>query len=301
MREGGEDVAGVSGTSNGPVAFVLSGGASHGAIEVGMLRALYERGITPDMIVATSVGAFNGGFIASRPPTVETVDLLADVWLTLRQRDVFPITNLATGFFGFIGRRNHLVSDHGLRALLDRWLEFTDLEQAKVPLHVIATDLASGAELRLSSGPAADAVLASGAIPGVFPPVRWGGRTLVDGGVANNTPITHAIEMGAREVYVLPTGFACALAEAPQVALSVAVHALTLLLRQRLVADIQRVPDDIRLVVMPPPCPLAVLPTDFSHPREMIDRGEQLGRAFLSAIGEQRHAVPPVMLGVHQH
>src|SRR5262245_28290116 len=90
------------------VAFVLSGGASLGAIQVGMLRALYERGIAPDLIVGTSAGAMNAAFIAARPQTVATADALAGVWRRLRRGRVFPVNPL-TGLLGFLGTRDHLV------------------------------------------------------------------------------------------------------------------------------------------------------------------------------------------------
>jgi NTE family protein len=265
-----------------------------------MLRALYERGIAPDLIIGTSAGAFNGAFIASRPPTIATVAALAEVWQSLRQRDVFP-ANLLTGFLGFVGQRDYLVSNNGLRALLHRWLEFDGLDDAPVPLHVIATDLLSGAERRLSTGPVVDAVLASSAIPGVYPPIRCGDRYLIDGGAANNTPISHAIELGARTVYVLLTGCTCTLPRAPRGALAVATHALTMLLRQRLADDIQRVPADVRLVVMPPPCPSPVQPTDFSHARELVARSYADGATFLDHLDGRQHAVPPGILESHRH
>src|SRR5688572_23229999 len=185
-------------------AFVLSGGASLGAIQVGMLRALYERGVAADLIVGTSVGAINGAYIASRPQSVETADELAGVWRDIGRGQVFPLNPL-TGFLGFFGARRHLVPDGSLRRLLRDHTGFARLEDAAIPLHVIATEVLSGEELRLSNGPAIDAVMASAAIPGVFPPVRWGERDLMDGGVSNNAPISHAIELGAETVYVLPT------------------------------------------------------------------------------------------------
>src|SRR4051794_40781967 len=95
------------------VAFVLSGGASLGAIQAGMLRALYEREIRPDLIVGTSAGALNGAFIASRPQSVETADALADVWRGTRRGQVFPLNPL-TGLLGFAGARDHLVPSSGL-------------------------------------------------------------------------------------------------------------------------------------------------------------------------------------------
>jgi NTE family protein len=186
-------------------AFVLSGGASLGAVQVGMLRALYERGITPDFVVGTSAGALNGAFIASRPQSVETADELATVWRGVRRAQIFP-PNPITGLAGFLGRRNHLVPDTGLRALLERELGFERLEDSAIPLHVIAVDLYTAREVRLSSGPAVDAITASAAIPGVFEPVEWGDMDLIDGGVANNTPVSHAVELGADNVYVLPAG-----------------------------------------------------------------------------------------------
>jgi Patatin-like phospholipase len=134
-------------------AFVLSGGAALGAIQVGMLRALYERGIEPDLIVGTSVGALNGAYIASRPFVEQTADELAEVWRGIGRGQVFPL-NPVTGFLGFFGARRHLVPDGALRELLAEHLEFDRLEQAPVPFHVIATDVLSGRELRLSGGEA---------------------------------------------------------------------------------------------------------------------------------------------------
>jgi NTE family protein len=270
-------------------AFVLSGGASLGAIQVGMLRALYERGITPDFIIGTSAGALNGAFIASRPQTVNTADDLAGVWRGVRRSEIFP-ANPMTGLIGFLGRRNYLVADSGLRALLEREIGFERLEDATVPLHVIAVDLYSAKEVRLSSGPAADAVMASAAIPGVFEPVPWDDMDLIDGGVANNTPISHAVELGAEEVYVLPAGRACALEEPPRGALGMSLHAMTLLLQQRLQADIAAVRGRVRLHVLPPPCPLSVQPIDFSRSDELIGRALSDSRGFLSAEEDPRAA-----------
>ncbi len=283
-----------------PIALVLSGGASLGAIQVGMLHALYERGVAPDLIVATSVGAVNAAFIASRPPTVATAEALADIWRRLRRDDVFP-ANLVSGLFGFLGRRSSLLPSTGLRRLLERHVEFGRLEDAPIPLHVIGVDVKSGCERRLSEGDAIEAVLASAAIPAVFPPVRWGTLELIDGGVANNTPISHAIELGATEVYVLPTGYACDLHAVPRSALGMGLHALTLLIQQRLIVEIRAFRDRVRLVVLPPPCPLDVTPADFSHAAELIEQARRDAQAFLAAVPDGGSAVPPVMRTLHTH
>jgi NTE family protein len=279
------------------VAFVLSGGASLGAIQVGMLRALYERDITPNVIVGTSAGALNGAYIASRPQTTETADSLADVWRALRRGEAFPLNPL-TGLLGFLGARDHLVPASGLRRLILRHLEVEDLEELPIPLHVVAVDVTTGDELRLSRGPVLDAVLASAAIPAVLPPVAWGDRVLMDGGVANNTPISHAVELGARRIYVLPTGHSCALEEPPSGALGVALQAISLLTHRRLVDDIERHRADAQLIVLPPPCPLDIQPTDFDRADELIELALLDAREFLDGGGAAR---PPIRMRTHRH
>lgn len=254
------------------VGFVLSGGGSLGAIQAGMLRALYERGIAADVIVGTSVGAINGAYIASRPQAPETADGLAEIWRGVHRSEVFPF-NPATALVGLAGRRNYAVPSGPLRRLIDSQLDFGRLEEAPIPLHVVAVDLFSGHERRLSEGPALEAILASAAIPGVFEPVEWEDTELIDGGVANNTPISHALELGCDRIYVLPTGTSCALTEAPHGTLGMALQAMSLLLQQRLDADIEALRGDPRLVVLPPPCPITLQPTDFSHADELIERG----------------------------
>ena len=279
------------------VAFVLSGGASLGAIQVGMLRALYERDITPDLIVGTSAGALNGAYIASRPQTSATADRLAAIWRELRRGQVFPVNPL-TGLLGFLGARDHLVPESGLRRLIERHVQCPELAEFPIPLHVVAVDVVSGHELRLSHGPVLDAVLASAAIPGVLRPVSWEGRALMDGGVANNTPISHAVELGAERIYVLPTGHACSLDAPPHGALAMALHAISLLTHRRLIDDIERHRADAHLIVMPPPCPLNIQPIDFAHADELIDVALLDAREFLDGGGETRE---PIRMRMHRH
>lgn len=262
-------------------AFVLSGGGSLGAVQVGMLLALAERDVTPELVVGTSVGAINAAWVAGRPG-LDDARGLADVWRSVRREDVFPLRPLA-GLVGFLGHRDHLVSADRLRALLRRHLNFSRLEDAPLPIQVVATDVISGTEVVLAVGDAVDAVAASAAIPGVFPAVTIEGHRLADGGVANNTPISHAIEAGATTIYVLPTGYACSLRDAPRSALGMAMQAITLLVQQRLVADIDRYQDRVDLRVVPPLCPLAVSPIDFGHTAELIDRSHRLTAQWLEA------------------
>lgn len=268
-------------------AFVLSGGASHGAIQAGMLEALYERGTEPDLIVGTSAGALNGAFIANRPQAVETARELGAVWIGLSRGQVFPINPL-TGALGFLGARDHLVPDSGLRRLIRAHMSFDRLEESDVPLHVIATDVLRGEDVRLSQGPLIDAVMASAAIPGVLPSVEWDGRELIDGGVANNAPISHALALGADEMYVLATGTPCQLDEAPQSALAMIIHATALLVGRRLAQDLAALPDDVSVTVLPPPCPLTVQPTDFGQAELLIDEAREHARGYLDRLDRRR-------------
>jgi NTE family protein len=266
---------------NQKTAFVLSGGASLGSIQVGMLQALYERHITPDLVVATSAGALNGAFIAARRQTVATAVELGEIWIELRRGKVFPLNPL-TGLLGFAGAREHLVPDSGLRDLVERHLTADRIEELAIPLHLVATDVRKGEEVRLSSGPLVDSILASAAIPGVLPSVRLRGRDLMDGGVANNTPISHAVDLGAERIYVLPTGMSCELDEPPHGAIGMVLHATNLLVHRRLLEDIERFRYHVELVVLPPPCPIDVQPMDFGQAECLIERALAESRRALS-------------------
>jgi NTE family protein len=120
----------------------------------------------------------------------------------------------------------------------------------------------------------------------------------MDGGVANNTPISHAAALGASEIYVLPTGHACALQEAPTSALGMALNALSLLAQSRLTSDVEHHRSKVKLIVMPPPCPLAIQPIDFAHADELVARSLADARAFLSSGGAEQ---PPIRMRPHRH
>jgi NTE family protein len=183
---------------------------------------------------------------------------------------------------GLAGRRDHFVPAHGLRGIIERHVELTDLGAAPVPLHLVAFDLGAGAETVLSEGPAAEAILASCAIPGIFPPVSLGGRLLVDGGIVNNTPISHAVSLGAERVYVLatqgPGGYP---RSAPQTALDAGIHGLGLLLASRLASDIARYGTEVELIVLPVPDSGQIQPTDFGHSAELVTRARTAARTVL--------------------
>ena len=261
-------------------AFVLTGGGNLGAVQAGQLRALFEAGEQPDFIVGTSVGAINGAFLSGACTQSGCADL-AETWFRMNRAAVFPSRPLL-GLAGFAGRKPNLVPSSGLRNLLSRTLRFERLEDAPIPLHVVACELRTGEEVLLSSGNAIDAICASSAIPAVFPPVEISGRILVDGGIANNAPISHALELEADTIWVLPCGYACALPSAPQGALGIALQAVSVLVHQRLATDVRRYYGTHDIRVVPSPCPVNVLPTDFSKSKRLMDDAYETTRTWLA-------------------
>ncbi len=271
-------------------AFVFAGGGSLGAIEVGMLRELLKRGEYPGCVVGASAGAINAAYFAGNP-NADGVAMLEALWCRIRRQDIMPFSLL--GLLDMVLRRRpHLVEATALRKLLEKNLSFARVEQAALPLHIVATEMLSGSEIVISSGPAVDAVLASAAIPGVFPPVRIDGVDLVDGGVANNTPISVAIRLGATRIVVLPAGFACALRSPPNSAIAQAMHALTLVIARQLVRDLEFYTTHADIFVVPPLCPLDISPYDYTQCDRLIDRAAEKTRVWLDDGGLQRAFIP---------
>lgn len=280
-------------------AFVLSGGGSLGAVQVGMLQALAARGVEPDLLIGTSAGALNAGYIAGHGTSTAALDDLAGVWAGLRRRDVFPLQPGRLGAAA-VGRAPSLCPNGSLRRLIAEHVAFDRLEHAAIPLHVVTTDVRSGEEVVLSAGDPVDAILASAAIPAVFPSVRIDGRDLIDGGVADNAAVSQAVALGADVVYVLPTGYACALDEAPSSPLSSASQALTLLIEQRLILEVAHFAERIDIRVLPPLCPLSVSSTDFRHGALLVARARSATGRWLDE-GGPRLAHPERFLSLHRH
>lgn len=268
-------------------AFVFSGGASLGSMQVGMALALEEHGIRPDLIVGTSVGAINGAWLAGGRTAVDLVDL----WVGLRRSDLFPVRPLL-GLRAFAGRSNHFVPDTGLRAMLHSNLPFERLEDAVIPLIVVAADALSGEEVLLTRGNAVDAITASASLPAIYPPVDIDGRLLVDGAVVNNTAITTAISAGATDVWVLSTGYSCDLQHRPESAIAAALHAVSLMVQRRFVLEMAANTYAVPIRLIPPPCPVDVSPVDFSQSADLIERAADLTRDWLAAGQPHAQMVP---------
>ncbi|WP_190821568.1 patatin-like phospholipase family protein [Saccharopolyspora pogona] len=185
-------------------AWVLPGGSTFGAIQAGLVTALFEAGVEPDLLVGTSAGSLNAAWFAG-DPTPRGAAKLRELWMSMRRTDVFPIQPTRI-FAGKLGLSNHVMGNHGLARWLHNNLPFRRLEDAQIPVTVTATDLDTGEPVYFESGPALPPLVASCSIPGMFPPVKVRDRWLVDGGPAAFMPISRAVERGAERVFVLPCG-----------------------------------------------------------------------------------------------
>jgi NTE family protein len=278
----------------GPVktAFVFAGGGSFGAIQVGMMHSLAAHGISVDMVVGSSVGALNGAYFAGNP-TLEGVLQLETIWRGLQRHDVFPVTWRT--LLGFVWRRDFLIPHDGIRKLIEDHIPFRNLEDAQLPIHIVATDIISGDSVVLSEGSTSDAIVASTAIPGAFAPVRYKDFYLADGAISSNTPIRIAVAKGARRLIILPTGYACAMHTPPSGAVANALHALTLLIARQLVSELEGLDPSIEYFVVPPLCPLVGSPYDFSRTADHIERAIQSTDAWLAQSGLEQTGIPDAM------
>jgi NTE family protein len=271
-------------SSRASAVFVLSGGGSLGAVQVGMLRSLIEAGIRPTGVVGTSVGALNAAFLAGHDD-LDGVQALTDLWMSIRRSDVFPVS--VPSLVRAISRRSQFLSDSArLRNLILRAeLGFERLEDAPIPLRVVAADLACGEPVVLERGDAVSALLASSAIPGIFPSVRFDNRELVDGAVAANTPIAQAEGLNPTEIYVLSTAPESH-QRTPATAIGVMRRAIALSARQVERSALAAAADRRIVKVLPVPDLAGMVSGfDFGATRSLIDEAYELSVAWLRTAG----------------
>jgi len=266
------------------VAFVLSGGGILGAVQVGQLRALIEAGIIPDLLVGTSVGALNAAAIAAEP-SVAGIDRLTSVWLGLRGEDLFPGTRVQRALH-FVRKGDHLYSNDGIRALV-RALPVNTFEEMTRPLSIVAANLRSGAEHTFDRGALMPALLATTALPGIFPPVMVDGELLVDGGVVNNVPISRAVELGARRIYVLTCGSPKPVEREIRRPIDVLLQAFAHSRAARLGHDLVRFSEMADIKVVPPPEARPIRFDDMTHTRRLLQEAYEITRQFIAAGDRQ--------------
>jgi NTE family protein len=234
---------------SGPVAFVLGGGGVLGAVEVGMLRALFRAGLRPDLVLGTSIGAVNGALVAAEP-TESVTDRLVRLWASPEASEVYG-DSVARQLRRFAAR-THLHSPRPLRRLLERELgEATRFDELKVPFRCCAASIERAAEHWFESGPVVEAVLASAAVPGLLPPAEINGEHYIDGGIVNSIPVGEAVAAGAKQVFVLQVGRIERPLSPPRRPWEVAQVAFEIARRHRFAREMAALPDDVDVHVLP--------------------------------------------------
>jgi NTE family protein len=261
----------------GATAYVLGGGGVLGAAEVGMIQALAEAGISPDLVVGTSVGAINGAVVAADPED-RVAERLTELWTSPAAREVFAASMPRQ--FGRLVKRGHAHSPAPLRQLL-RPLEGLSFSDLKVPFQCCAASIERAAERWFDSGPLLEAVLASAAVPGLLPPVRIGDEHYLDGGLVNSIPVGRAVMLGAQRVFVLQVGRIERPLTAPKGPWEVANVAFEIARRHRFAADMAALPDNVEVHLLP--TGVGTDPTDSLSPLayRAFDRvGARIERAY---------------------
>jgi NTE family protein len=231
-------------------AFVLGGGGKWGAVEVGMLQALDAVGIRPDLVLGTSVGAFNGSVIADKPGP-EGVERLTNLWIEIARSNVFQggtferVRNAAT-----LKPSLHETSE--LRGLLEQvHAKDRRIEDLPIRFQCVAACIERAAEHWFTEGSLIDSILASSAVPALFPPVEIGGEHFYDGGLVNSVPLTRAVDLGASVVYVLQVGRIEAPLRPPERLHEAALIAFEIARRHRYATTVQDLPEGIELHLLP--------------------------------------------------
>lgn len=264
-----------------PIAFVLSGGGSLGSAQVGHLLALRAHGVRPDLVVGTSVGAINGAAVADDPD--HGAERLRDIWISVRRHDVLPLTPkhlLAGPLLG----RSGLWPLSGVSQLVQRNLSTTELGDLTIPMHAIATDAITGELVDVSEGPVLDALVASSAIPGVFPTHQVAGRWLLDGGIRAQVPVNHAMDLGARTAIVLDASGPCEHTRPPRSILESIALAMRYLTRSQAEAQTEAASLRGLVLYLPTPCSHRRSPLDFRGSVRLMTETEHLTDEFLAAL-----------------
>ncbi len=228
-------------------ALVLAGGGTRGAVQIGMLQVLTEHGFVPDRIYGASVGAINGVAFAG-DPTRRGVERMTEIWTGLTRDTVYPQGRLH-GPWLYVRQRDSVYSNDGLRHVIEDGISFERLEDAVIPVEVVATSLTDGQERWFTYGAAVEATLASSAIPTIFPPVEIDGERFIDGSVVNNVPIRRAIDSGATRIVVLlcaPLVYTPVSTKRPVEAM---LNALLIAIHARFVRDMAQLPPGVEVMV----------------------------------------------------
>ena len=266
-------------TGRRSTALVLGGGGNLGAIQVGMLRALYEQGVQPDALFGCSVGAVNAAVLAG-DPTMDGVERLAEIWRHLDSDVICPPGRLS-GLLLLTRKYRSLQSNDALCHLLEAALSYRLLEEAAIPVEVIATSLYTGREQWFRSGPVIPAVLASCALPAVLPPVEINGERFIDGAVVDNVPISRAVAAGATKIYVLHVGNFERRRPEPKRPIDALLQSFSIARSYRFQMETRHPVPGVELVVLPSVDPGPIRPNDFGKSRILMERAYAAATVFL--------------------
>ena len=262
-------------------AFVLGGGGNLGAVQIGMLQALFERDITPDVLVGCSVGALNAAAIAATP-NMDGVERLREIWLDPVTWQVFSPGKL-TGPWLLLKKARSMITNERIRRLVEGAFTERKFEEFAVPLHVVATSLLTGRPQWFDRGPVVAPILASAALPAVLPPVEIDGEPYIDGAVVDNVPISRAIELGVERVVVLHVGNFKRPRPNPQRPLDVLLQAFSIARNERFARESELRHEGIEVVVLPGVDPGPIKRNDFSKTAQLITRAHAAAAGFLDA------------------
>ncbi|MTD58296.1 patatin-like phospholipase family protein [Amycolatopsis pithecellobii] len=265
-----------------PVAFVLGGGGSLGAMQAGMLAALDEHGIRPDLVAGTSVGSLNGAFLAHDPE--DAVRRLPEIWTQLTRQEAFP-----GGLLSQVRTLHHtkinLFPNTGLATILREHLgEGTTFEDLKLPLGVVTTDVDTAEPRLIRSGELLPVLLASAAIPGIYPPVEHEGRLLYDGGLVANVPMRQALSMGAKSLVVLDCAFPGQIPSPPHTFAEVLMYTAMISMRNQAVLEAPIAAAQVPVVYLPGPVPVRMSPLDFSHTAQLRAAAYEAAARYLGGL-----------------
>jgi len=257
------------------VVFVVSGGGVLGAVQVGMLRELEAAGVRADAVIGCSVGSLNAAMYASGTDAACSIERLSALWVSLQGRDLFPSSSFSVVSKVLRGEQ-YLHSSLGLTRMIEGWLEPERFDQLRIPLRVVATDVDAGTEVVFAAGPLKPALLASCAIPGVYPIVEHGGLRLIDGGTVNTAPLSHA-DWPDTHAYLLHAGGRIGHKEL-RGQLDVLTRAFAIARSVRLDVDLERLGDRVTPISV---TDIDVSPSDMSHTRTLIELGAAAARRVL--------------------
>jgi NTE family protein len=284
---------------SGTVAFVLSGGGNLGAIQVGMLRALAEHEIRPDLVLGASVGAMNGAAYAQRP-SLPGIARIEELWRSLDGREVMP-SGWLPGAVALARRGESLHGNEGVRKVIESILTVEAFDELELPFQCVATDVAAAREQWFHSGALVEPILASAALPAVYPAVEIGGVRYLDGAIVNDVPVSRAVELGARTIYVLHCGSFDRPRPEPKRPLDVVVQAYWIARHHRFKRDIASLPSGVDAVVLPTGQPPLMRFNDFTRSGELIAAAHRASSEFLDhrIDGEGERDVVESPTGAH--